>query len=817
MILSRDRQGVVFVLLFAAPLLAQKLAILPPSVELAGPEARQQLVVEADLGDHQEDWSQGAQFTSSDPKIATVDEHGHIHPAGDGEARITARAKGLSATIPVVVKGAHAPFTWSFRNHVIPVMTKMGCNQGACHGALAGKNGFKLTLRGYDPDEDYNTLTRVSVGRRVSLADPPASLILMKPSFAIPHGGGKRFAKDSLEYRVIEEWIAKGAPAPQAEDAQVRGLEAFPASVVLAPGAEQQILVRARYSDGHAEDVTRWVKFSSTNEGAATVDDFGRVKMVGAGEAAITLWYSSRVLYSRLSVPFPNQVSPDTYAKFDKHNFIDELVAAKWKTLHLAPSKAADDATFLRRAYLDAAGILPTAEQVEDFLADRSPDKRARTIDRLMGTSEFVDYWAYKWSDLLLVSSRKLNSTAMWAFYDWIRDSVGHNKPWNKFAAEIFESSGSTRQDGALNYFVLHKDPIELSENATQAFLGQRITCARCHNHPLEKWTQTQYYQMANLFSRVGVKNGSLAGENIVFAKMSGDVLHPKLGKPLPPTPLDAQGVALDSPVDRRAVFAKWLTSSQNDMFARTIVNRVWGNFMGRGIVDPVDDLRATNPASNEELLSALAKDFVEHGYDVQRLVRLIMNSSVYQLSSESNATNQSDNIYYSKFIVRRLAAEVLLDAMSRVTGAPSAFSGYPAGTRALQLPDTQVKSEFLASFGRPARLLCDAAERSSVPTVAQALHVINGDTVNKKLSAPDGTVALFLKLGMSDRRIIEFVFLSAFSRYPTDQERQTLGAALEQARLTTGTEEARRDARRQALEDMLWAMLTSKEFLFNH
>ncbi len=803
--------------LLVLPAFAQQLAVLPGTVELTGPEARQQLIVEASFGDHQEDWTGAATWSSSDPKIATVDEHGMVRPAGDGEARITARAKDATATVTVRVKDAHAPFTWSFRNHVIPVMTKMGCNQGACHGALAGKNGFKLTLRGYDPEVDYDTLTRQSVGRRVSLADPAASLILAKPSFAIPHGGGKRFAADSLEYRVIREWIAAGAPPPAAKDARIRGLEVFPAAAVLAPGAEQQIVVRASYSDGHTEDVTRWVKFSSTNEGVATVDDWGKAKMNGFGEAAITLWYSSRVLYSRLTVPFPNSVSSAAYDRFPKHNLIDELVLAKWKGLHLAPSKPADDATFLRRVYLDAAGILPTSEEVENFLADASPDKRSKLIERLFERGEFVDYWAYKWSDLLLVSSRRLNSTAMWAFYNWIRSAVKDNKPWNEFAREIFLSSGSTRQNGVLNYFVLHKDPIEMSENATQAFLGQRITCARCHNHPLEKWTQTQYYQMANLFSRVGVKNGSAAGENIVFAKASGDVLHPRLGRPLPPAPLDEPSIPLDSAQDRRAVFAGWLTSPKNSMFARTIVNRVWANFMGRGLVDPVDDLRATNPASNEELLAALAKDFVGHGYDLRRLMRLIMESSVYQLSSEANATNQSDNIYYSKHIIRRLAAEVILDAMSRVTGAPTAFSGYPAGTRALQLPDTQVKSEFLTSFGRPPRNLCDAAERSSDPTVAQALHVINGDTLNKKLSAPEGTIALFLKLGLSDRRILEYMYLSAFSRYPTDAERQTLTAALEQAKAPKGTEEARREAHRQALEDMVWAMLTSKEFLFNH
>ncbi len=803
--------------LCAVPLLAQKIVVMPPSVDLTGPEARQQMLAEATLANHQEDWTRTAEWSSSDPKIATIDEHGLVRPIADGETKITARAKGITATVIVHVKDSHAPFTWSFRNHVIPVMTKMGCNQGACHGALAGKNGFKLSLRGYDPDADYDTLTRSSVGRRVSLTDPAASLIVAKPSFAIPHGGGKRFAKDSLEYRVVEEWIASGAPPPTAKDVQIRGLEVFPAAAVLAPEAEQQIIVRAKYSDGHSEDVTRWVKFSSSNEGAAIVDDWGRVKMTGSGEAAITLYYSSRVLYSRLSVPFPNEISATAYDKFPRRNFIDELAVAKWKSLHLAPSKIADDAEFLRRAYLDSIGLLPTSEDVENFLADQSPDKRAKLVDRLIQREEFVDYWSYKWSDLLLVSSRRLNSTAMWAFYDWIRESVKQNKPWNKFASEIFLSSGSTRENGALNYFVLHKDPIELSENATQAFLGQRITCARCHNHPLEKWTQVQYFQMANLFARVGVKNGGMAGENIVFAKASGDVLYPKLARPLPPAPLDSASIPIDSTQDRRIVFAKWLTSPDNAMFSRTIVNRVWANFMGRGLVDPMDDLRATNPASNEELLSALCKDFVDHGYDVQRLIRTIMNSTLYQLSSEANATNQSDNIYYSKHIIRRLNAEVILDAMSQVTGSPTAFSGYPAGTRALQLPDTQVKSEFLASFGRPARVLCDAAERASDPTITQALHVINGDTLNKKLSASDGTIALFLKLGLSDRRILEYMYLSAFSRYPSDSERAALASALEKTRLEKGTEEARRDAHRQALEDMVWAMLTSKEFLFNH
>ncbi|HXA08297.1 MAG TPA: DUF1553 domain-containing protein, partial [Bryobacteraceae bacterium] len=372
-------------------------------------------------------------------------------------------------------------------------------------------------------------------------------------------------------------------------------------------------------------------------------------------------------------------------------------------------------------------------------------------------------------------------------------------------------------QNGALNYFVIHKDPIDIGENATQAFLGQRLTCARCHNHPLEKWTQKQYYQFVNLFSRVGEKNGAEPGDIVVFAKASGNINHPRLLKPLAPTPLDGTSMALDSTEDRRAHFAQWLTSPDNTYFQRAIVNRVWGNFMGRGIVDPVDDVRATNPASNEELFSALCKDFVAHHFDVKYLIRTIMNSAVYQLSAEANATNQNDNKYYSKYIVKRLPAEVLLDAMSQVTGVPSQFGGYPAGTRALQLPDTQVRSEFLTSFGRPPRLLCDAAERSSAPSVAQALHVINGGTLNKKLMAPDAFPALAIKLGLSDSRILDHLFLSAYSRYPTDAEKQPMLAALRQASTTAGSVDVQREARRQALEDMMWAMLTGKEFLFNY
>ncbi len=793
--------------------------LLPPEAELRTPESRQQLIAEVTSPEGNEDVTKHTAFASSNPGVARVDASGVVSPVADGEAIITGKApSGQSATARIRVKGAAQPFAWSFRNHVTPVLTKMGCNQGACHGALAGKNGFKLTLRGYDPDADYDTLTRQAVGRRISLADPAASLLLKKATFGLPHGGGKRFGTESLEYRVIAEWIANGTPAPKDNDGDVAGLEVFPRRSILKPGVEQQLVVRARYTDGRAEDVTRWVKFTSANEGVATVNDSGRLKTTGHGESAITLWYQNKVLYARVAVPYANEVSAASYASFKPANFIDEHLLQKWKSLKLAPSPRSTDAQFLRRVYLDAAGILPTPEEVEEFLADSSPDKRTKVIAQLLERDEFADNWAYRWSDLLLVSSRKLRPNAMWAFYNWIRDGVKANKPWDQFARDIFTSSGSSRQNGALNYFVLHRDTIELSENVTQAFLGQRLTCARCHNHPLEKWTQKQYYQFANLFARVGQKDGDVAGDTVVFAKTAGDINHPRLLRPLEPTPLDGKPMAIDSRDDRRLHFAAWLTSPDNEYFAKNIVNRVWGSIMGRGLCHPIDDVRATNPASSEELFQALTKDFVENGFNIKRLISQILNSSTYQVSSDANATNQADNIFYSKYIVKRLPGEVILDAMSQVTGVPSSFPGYPAGSRAMQLPDVRVQSQFLSVFGRPARIICDAAERTQDPSITQALHVINGDTLNKKLSDPNGYVNLFQRIGLSETRVLDQLTLAAYGRYPMAEERQAIMGALTKSRLAPGaTQEAAKETKRQSLEDMVWAMLTSKEFLFNH
>ncbi len=739
-------------------------------------------------------------YAVSNPSTRLSAEAGSITPAPAPALSLdtTKRASEISAPAG----------GWNFRNHVIPVLTRLGCNSGACHGSSAGKGGFKLTLRGYDPEVDYNTLTRQSLGRRTNKLEPSRSLLLLKPTMTIGHGGGKRLEVGSLEYKVVSEWIAAGMPAPGEADPAITRIEVTPKEIILGNGAEAQVSVKAIYSDGKTEDVTRWAKYTAVDGAVATVNEDGKVKIQGSGETGITVWYQSRVAFARFASPYPANIAPEIFIKARRKSYIDDLVLKKLQTLRIAPSDEATDQEFIRRAYLDACGILPTAREVENFLADASADKRSKLIDTLLEREEFVDYWTNRWADVFLVSSSKLSSNAMWSFHNWIRSSVKSNKRWNTLAYEIVTASGNTLENGAANYYVMHKDPTDLSENFSMAFLGMSITCARCHNHPLEKWTQKQYYQMANLFGRVGMKNGARPGDVEVYTKPYGEVNHPRLNRPLAPAPLDGASIELDAPKDRRKHLAEWLISPQNPYFTRALVNRVWKNFMGHGLVEAVDDLRATNPPSNEELMQALC-DETARNFDVKHLIRSIMNSATYQSSSKANENNQQDEKYYSRYIVRRLKAEAMLDAISQVTGAPTAFPDYPAGMRAIQLPDARVNSYFLRAFGRPERATTCECERSSEPTVTQALHIINGDTINQKLRAPGGVVDNFVRLGFSDEAIINHLYLSALSRRPSPTEMKTLQAMLKES-------DHGIDSRRQAIEDVVWSVLTSREFLFN-
>jgi hypothetical protein len=794
------------------------LNLLPSSARLVGPHARQRFVVERIDGSiGVGDVTGRAVFATDNPRVAEVDRAGLVRPVGDGLATITATVDGRVVRASVSVEDSGRDEPWSFRNHVEAVLTKQGCNSGACHGAAAGKNGFRLTLRGYGPEIDYAALTRQSLGRRVVKTAPQESLILLKPTGAIEHGGGVRFDMGSLEYRVIAEWVAAGMPGPSASDPEIQGLTVFPAAVRLAPGQAQQILVQATYSDGRVEDVTQWAKFASTDDAVASVNDAGRLKVTGRGEGYISVWFASRVARVTVTSPYDAKIDAKVFASAPRKNPIDEKNLAKLASLRIPPSPDAGDAAFLRRAYLDATGTLPTAQQVEAFLADRDPNRRAKLVDRLLESPEYVDYWAYKWSDLLLVSSRKLQAPSMWSFYRFVRESVAKNVPWDRFARSILTAQGSTLSNGAAAFYLLHRDPIDLTESASMTFLGLSLTCARCHNHPLEKWTQDQYYQFASLFARVTLKDGDTTGDTVVAHSRDGEILHPRRGVAMPPSPLDAPPSSADDPRDRRAVLADWLARPDNPYFARALVNRVWSNFFGRGLVDPEDDLRVSNPPSDEALLDWLVADFIAHRYDVKHLIRTIMNSAVYARSSVPVPGNESDTKFLSHYRVKRLPAEVLLDAIARVTEVPTSFSGYPAGWRSLQLPDSQVASTFLDSFGRPERAATCSCERSAEPSMSQALHLANGETINEKLRSDSSAAAKAVSAKVDDPAVVEHLFLSALSRRPTAVERERTIKALKGATAGIADPKAAATARRQAVEDLYWAVLTSREFLFNH
>jgi hypothetical protein len=809
----------------ALPVAAADVRALPDRVTLQGPSATQRvIVVRQENGKTIADLTPDAKFVSANPKIATVDDTGVIRPVGDGETTVNASHEEQSATVKVKVTNAKADASPSYLNDITPLMTKVGCNSGACHGALAGKGGLKLSLRGYNPSADHFVLTRQALGRRIDLQEPNRSLFLLKPTSAVTHGGGLKVDVDSDDYRLLSRWIASGAPGPKTDDATLQRLEVYPPEAVLKPKARMQVLVRAIYSDGHTQDVTHWAKFSSTEELVATVDAEGHVRVAGYGETAITVWYSNLVAVAHIASPYRNRIEPTVFANAPRNNFVDDLVLKKLQSLHLPPSPNCTDEEFIRRVYLDAAGILPTPEEVQKFLADKDPKKRVQLIDELLNRPEFVDYWSYKWSDLLLVSTRKLPQQAVWAFHEYIRRSVAENKPWDQFAREVVTASGSNLNNGAANYFVIHKDISELTEATSLTFLGTSITCARCHNHPLEKWTQDQYWALANLFSRVKLKNGDRGGEVTVQAQPFGDVPHLRTGRPQPPAPLDAKPLALEEATDRRTYFADWLTSPNNPFFAKAIVNRVWRNFLGRGLVEAEDDLRATNPPTNEELLDELVKDFIAHKYDLKHLMRTIMTSATYQRSSQPLPENTADDRFYSHYLIRRLPAEVILDAYSQITGVPTPFNqlalgatggtaetkAYPVGTRALQLPDTLVVSRFLDSFGRPERGQTCACERQGESSVGQALHLNNGQTLNDKLRAQNSRVELWLKEKVSDDDAVRRVFLMALSREPTAPEMKKFKDLLSEATKDGQT------SRREALEDLFWGVLSGREFLFN-
>ena len=769
-----------------------------------------------------------SRFESSHPDVVSVSASGRLTSARPGHAEIRVRSGDSESVVQVSVGARTEPEPWDFRRHILPILSKANCNGGGCHGALAGKGGFRLSLSGYDPESDFLNITRDALGRRIEPSDPVHSLLLTKPTAATSHKGGRRLDPKSEDYRILAEWIAEGAAGPKSDNARLDHLEIFPKRWVLRKGDQLRFLVLAHYPDGRVEDVTRWAKFNATDETLLRLTDSnGNAEMIGHGEGAVTAWFSSRIVMARVLSPFPKKESSPNPEVWREQTIIDQAVHAQLRQLQLEPSPSADDATFLRRAFIDTLGILPKSEEVRDFLQNSRPDKRDRLIEQLLKRPEFVDYWTYRWADLLLVSGEHLRPEAVKAYYLWIRSQVEASTPWDQMVRTLVTARGSSLDQGATNFFAVHQEPEAMAENVSQAFMGLSINCAKCHNHPLEKWTNDQYYSFANLFAQVRAKgwggdarNGD--GKRTLYTVATGELLQPRTGRPQPAAPLDAPPIQADnSGADRREILAQWLTSPSNPYFTRAIVNRVWAAFFGIGIVNPVDDLRASNPATNEPLMEALCRFLIENHYDLKALMRLILKSSAYQRASDPSESNRNDSRYFARYYPRRLMAEVLSDAIASVTGVPESFtetlnadgstektSFYPKGFRALQTYDSAVKSYFLKTFGRNQRAITCDCERSNQPSIVQALHLSNGDTLNGKLAAKESFLSSLLETPTTDKQAIETAFLRCLNRFPKPKETEAY------LRLLTGTPP---QERRAALEDLFWSLLTSREFLFQH
>ena len=713
----------------------------------------------------------------------------------------------------------------SFRHDVLPVLSKAGCNGGGCHGALAGKGGFRLSLNAYDPATDHYNITRENRGRRIEFAAPASSLFVTKPTAAVRHKGGKVLHENSEAYRILTRWIQQGAPGPSDGDPTIERVEMSPTLSQLKKGQAQQLTVRAFFSDGTERDVTRWARFASTDATVAEVDEAaGLAKVIGHGEGAVTAWYSGQIALARITSPWPSDIPDEVYSQTPRRNVIDEAVLGQLRRLNLKPSPRSSDSEFIRRVHLDVVGMLPTPEVTRAFLADPSETKRDAMIESLLAQPEFVDYWTYRLSDLFLISGRKLRPDALKSYYQWLRGEMETGTPWDQIVRQVVSARGDTMKNGATNFYSVHQDPETMAENVSQAFMSLSINCAKCHNHPLEKWTNDQYYSFANLFARVRAKGWggdarSGNGARTLFIANRGDLIQPRTGKPQPPAPLDGQAIESDSPEDRREALAEWLTAPENPYFTRSIANRVWANFFGRGIVEPVDDLRVSNPASNEPLLEAISAHLVENRYDLKALMRLILQSETYQRTSAPLPENMGDQKYYSRYYPRRLMAEVLQDAITSVTrispkydkitladGSTQGTNFYRDGTRALQLFDSSVTSYFLKTFGRNEREITCECERSNKPSMVQVLHLSNGDTLNSNLRSEQSCVNVMIP--QSDEEIIEETYLLCLSRPPSDGERKRLIAMFD----STPEKE-----RRAAIEDLFWALMTSREFLFQH
>ncbi len=777
----------------------------PVAVHLSGNRSRQRIVLTGTYsGDEVRDLTRHAEFTVADPAIVAV-ENGVVFPRANGETTIKLLVTDRETTVKVSVSDFEQLSDVSFGNEVLAALTRASCNMGACHGSPSGKGGFRLSLRGYDPALDIMTLRTEYFGRRTNILEPEESLVLKKPLMEIAHGGGRRLSTTDEAYTVLRNWIAEGMKLDPPELPRVVKLEVYPPSRVLQEDCgSQQLVALGHFSDGTVRDLTTLTVFSSSNESVAAVSADGLVTKVGRGETAILARYLDKMTTSQLT--FLSNVEGFVWQAPPESNFVDTLAFEKLRQLKILPSELAADEEFVRRVYLDVTGRLPKPEETAAFLGDTADDKRTRLIDHLLESPDYAEFWTLRWCDVLRANSKSLKTGGTYKFHRWMYSNVLNDVPMDATVRELLTATGSVYENPAANYWRASRDPQDATETTAQLFLGVRIQCAKCHNHPFEKWTQDNYYGLAAAFVRVGRKEAPSPEDEVIYVKRSGDVTQPTTGEIMKVHLLLQGDVDVPDSQDRRQVFADWLTAPENPFFAKSIVNRVWGHVMGRGIVEPVDDFRDSNPPSNAALLDALAQGFVENHYSVKWVLRTILTSNTYQLSSQANRFNTEDDRYFSHSQTRLLTAEQLLDAISEVTGVEERFPGMPAGSRAVELVEPPANHYFLKVFGQPQREMACECERSDESNLSQALQMINGPVVHNKLRDERGRIAKMMADGKSDDDIITTLYLAALSREPKPEEM-----------LASRSHIAAGNDRRQALEDIAWAVLNSKEFMFQH
>jgi hypothetical protein len=794
----------------------ESLQLEPASLTLAhGRDARQVLVWGVTKDGQRFDLTDDATLTAGAPAV-TVGADRYLTPAAAGECTVTVAAAGRQAQLPVKVLGAAQPPV-GFVKDVMPVMAKVGCNAGTCHGAQAGKNGFKLSLRGYDADYDYNALVNELQGRRVNRVQPEKSLMLLKPVGAVPHEGKVLFKPGDRHYQVIHDWIKQGLTI-ESDHAAARPtkIEILPSAVEIdLPGRTQRIVVLAHFPDGTTRDVTREAVLSSNNEEVAKLTDNNRVGAVRRGEAAVLVRYEGA--YGAVNVSVMGDRTGFAWAPMPEYNFVDRHVNAKLERRKILPSGECTDAEYIRRVYLDLTGIVPSAAQARAFVEDPTPsqDKRRALVDRLLGSKDYVAYWSNRWADLLQCNSKTLGEKGVWVYREWIRQAVAQNKPYDQFARELITAQGSSLNNPAVNYFRTLKDRDDagalttnkITEDVSQTFLGVRFSCNKCHDHPFERWTQAQYYEFGAFFARVAFKPGQRDGEEVVFTNYGGgEVNHPKTQLVVAPKVPYGTAGDVNAARYRQEAFADWMTSAENPLFARSYANRVWSYFFGRGIIDPVDDIRASNPPVNGPLLDALTDDFVANRFDVQRLIKAIVTSRTYQLSVTPDRWNEDDKINFSHMIPRRLTAEQMVDAVAIATGTKPRVPGLPEDLRSVYLADGVMDgNEFLKLFGRPKRESACECERTSNVSLAHALNLINGPLISGTVMDPTNNLAQLANDNADNRKVIDEIYYAVLSRPATDAE----AAAIDLG--PPGSPQ-----RLEMAQDLTWALLNTPAFLFN-